>query len=56
MNTSVPKMNKKFRQDRKNPKKTIKKYKNGKNRRKGVFWGAKFSKVKSIDRGLPSRI
>ena len=40
MNTSVPKMNKKFRQDRKNPKKTIKKYKNGKIA-EGAFFGAR---------------
>ena len=36
--------------------KVHKKVQNRKNRRRGVFWGAKFSKVKSIDRGLPSRI
>ena len=48
MNSDVPKMNKKFRQDRKIPKRDIKMFKNGKNRRKGLFWGAKFSKVKSI--------
>lgn len=36
--------------------KAHKKVQNRKNLRKGIFWGAKFSKVKSIDRGLPSRI
>ena len=36
--------------------KVHKKVQKRKNRRKGVFWGTKFSKVKSIDKGLPSRI
>ena len=37
-------------------KKAHKKVQNRKNRRKGVFWAVNFQKVKSIDRGLPSRI
>ena len=36
--------------------KVHKKVQNRKNRRKGLILGAKFSKVKSIDGGLPSRI
>ena len=40
MNSDVPKMNKKFRPDLPNPKKTIKKYKNGKIA-EGAFFGAR---------------
>lgn len=36
--------------------KVHKKVQKRKNRRKGVFWGTKFSKVKSIGRESPSRI
>ena len=36
--------------------KAHKKVQNRKNRRKGLFWGAKFSKVKSIGGESPSRI
>ena len=45
MNSDVPKMNKKSRQDRRNPKKYIKKYKIGKSH-KGRFLGRENSKGK----------
>ena len=44
MNSDVPKMNKKIRQDRKIPKKYIKKYKNGKIAERGFFWTRNFER------------
>ena len=44
MNSDVPKMNKKFRTDRKIPKKYIKKYKNGKIAERGFFGARNFQR------------
>ena len=56
MNSDVPKMNKKFRQDQKIPKKYIKKYKNGKIAEREFFLGTKIQKVKSIGGESPRGI
>ena len=44
MNSDVPKMNKKFRQGRRNPKKYIKKYKIGKIAERGFFGARNFQR------------
>ena len=52
MNSDVPKMNKKFRPERKIPKKYIKKYKNGKIAERGFFGARNFQRQKVLE-GVP---